>query len=281
MRRFAATLAACLLAAACGGLDATTTPAVPSSPGATAAPTAATTRTPPSAAGATPAATPTPSPTREIVRNPAAVTDGAYAPAIDPAAFTTTIDNPFMPLVPGTTFVYEGGNERIVVEVTGETRVVMGVTTVVVRDQAFANGSLIEDTDDWFAQDAAGNVWYFGEATVAVSNGVRGSTRGSWEAGVDGAQPGIVMLAAPAVGDVYRQEYLRGQAEDQARIVDLDASTTVPTGEYRGVLVTEDFTPLEPGHAEHKLYARGVGLVEERVANGPREVALTGITTAP
>jgi hypothetical protein len=222
-----------------------------------------------------PARTSTPAP--DLVRNPAAVTDQPYAPPIDPADFTTTIDNPFMPLVPGTTFVYEGGNERIVVEVTDETRLVMGVTTVVVRDQAFRNGSLIEDTDDWFAQDADGNVWYFGEATTAVSNGVPGSTRGSWEAGVDGAQPGIVMLAAPAVGDTYRQEYLVGQAEDQARIVALDESVTVPAGSYGGVLLTEDFTPLEPGHAEHKLYARGVGLVEERVANGRTEVALVEV----
>lgn len=217
----------------------------------------------------------------DLARNPAAVTDLPYAPPIDPSDFTTSIDNPFMPLVPGTRFVYEGAAERIVVDVTHETRVVMGVTTVVVRDQAFRNGALIEDTFDWFAQDDAGNVWYFGEATTAVSNGVAGSTRGSWEAGVDGAQPGIVMLAAPVVGDTYRQEYLAGEAEDEARIVDLDESVTVPAGSYRGVLLTEDFTPLEPGRAEHKLYARGVGLVEERVAGGRTEVSLIEVRTGP
>jgi hypothetical protein len=218
-------------------------------------------------------------PSADLVRNPAAVTDGRYDPAIEPSSFTSTIDNPFLPLVPGTTFVYEGGNERIVVEVTPETRVVMGVTTVVVRDQAFANGALIEDTFDWFAQDLAGNVWYFGEATTAIANGVPGSTRGSWEAGVDGARPGIVMLAAPAIGDVYRQEYFAGEAEDQARIVAVDEAVAVPFGAFDGVLMTEDFTPLEPGHAEHKLYARGVGLVEERTAAGAVEVSLVDVRT--
>jgi hypothetical protein len=203
------------------------------------------------------------------MRNPAEDVEGRpYRPSISPDDFVAVIDNPFMPLRPGTTFVFEGEGERIELTVTDETRVVMGVTTTVVRDRAFEDGELVEDTFDWFAQDRAGNVWYFGEDTKEIEGGRVVSTAGSWEAGVDGAQPGVVMLADPRVGDRYRQEYYAGVAEDKATVIEIGTTLDGPLGPFDEVLVTEDFTPLEPGHVEHKSYAPGVGVVEERLVEG-------------
>jgi hypothetical protein len=186
-----------------------------------------------------------------------------YSPSIDPAGFTTAVDNPYFPLPPGARWVYEGrvedGLERTVVDVTGDTRVVMGVTCVVVRDTVTLDGEVIEDTFDWFAQDADGAVWYFGEETYEYEDGEIVSTEGAWEAGVDGAQPGIAMPARPQVGDSYRQEYYAGEAEDTAEVLSLTESATVPVGTYEDLLVTEDINPLEPEVVEHKYYARGVG----------------------
>jgi hypothetical protein len=186
-----------------------------------------------------------------------------YSPSIDPAGFTTAVDNPYFPLPPGARWVYEGrvedGLERTVVEVTGHTRVVMGVTCVVVRDTVTLDGEVSEDTFDWFAQDADGAVWYFGEETSEYEDGEIVSTEGAWEAGVDGAQPGIVMPARPQVGDSYRQEYYEGEAEDTAEVLSLTESATVPVGTYEDLLVTEDINPLEPEVVAHKYYARGVG----------------------
>jgi len=187
----------------------------------------------------------------------------AYSPSIDPAGFTAAVDNPYFPLPPGARWVYEGrvedGLERTVVEVTGDTRVVMGVTCVVVHDTVTVDGEMIEDTFDWFAQDADGAVWYFGEETYEYEDGEIVSTEGAWEAGVDGAQPGIAMPARPQVGDSYRQEYYAGEAEDTAEVLSLTESATVPVGTYEDLLVTEDINPLEPEVVEHKYYARGVG----------------------
>jgi hypothetical protein len=202
-----------------------------------------------------------------------------YAPEIDPAEFTTAIDNPWLPLRPGTVWVYEGRGEaegeRIVVEVTSETRVVMGVECVVVRDTVSEDGEVVEDTFDWFAQDAEGNVWYFGEDTKDYEDGEVVSTEGAWEAGVDGAQPGIVMPGIPKVGDAYRQEYLAGEAEDMGEILSLDERAVVPFGTFDPVLQTKDFTPLEPGVVEHKFYAEGIGLVlEVKVEGGEERVEL-------
>ena len=201
--------------------------------------------------------------------NPAEVVEGeAYHPAIVPADFTTKITNPYMPLEPGTALTYEGAGELNVFNVTDRTREVMGVTTVVVRDKVYEDGQLVEDTEDWFAQDSAGNVWYFGEATAECDGTRVVSHHGAWEAGVDGAEPGIVMLANPEIGDYYRQEYLRGEAEDVARVVRLNATITAPLGTYRNVVITEDFTKLEPDIIEHKKYAPGVGVVEEQTVKG-------------
>jgi hypothetical protein len=159
-------------------------------------------------------------------------TQETYTPVIDPANFVAVVDNPYMPLTPGTTFVYEGntekGNEHNEVYVSSETKVIMGVTCVVVKDTVLVDGVLEEKTLDWYAQDKQGNVWYFGEASSEYQNGAVVSTKGSWEAGVDGAQPGIVMEAHPAGGDFYRQEFLLGDAEDLAEVVGLTESVTVP-----------------------------------------------------
>ncbi len=190
-----------------------------------------------------------------------------WDPQIDPGEFVSSVDNPYFPLQPGTTFSYsaetEDGTETGEVLVTSETRVVLGVTTIVVRDRVFLEGELIEETFDWYAQDTDGNVWYFGEDSREYEGGQLVSTEGSWEAGVDEAKPGIIMLADPTVGEEYRQEYAPGVAEDMGRVLGLDESAVVPFGSFTGCLKTEDFTPLEPGVREHKFYCPGIGLVLE------------------
>src|SRR5215208_1187649 len=130
----------------------------------------------------------------------------AYTPHINPANYTTTIDNKYFPMKPGTTFLYEGGQESDRMSVTHHTKNVMGVECVVVDDRGFEDGKLIEKTYDWFAQDKEGSVWYFGEDTKEYDNGKVVSTKGSWEAGVDGAKPGIIMQANPKMGQSYLQE---------------------------------------------------------------------------
>lgn len=190
-------------------------------------------------------------------------------------AFVDTIDNPYLAFEVGKVFVYEGetdeGLERVVVDVTDETKVILGVTTTVVHDQAFLDGELVEDTFDWFAQDSAGNVWYFGEASCEIEDGVCVSTEGSWEAGVDGAEPGIVMLADPIVSATYQQEFAEDVAEDMAKVLSLEESVETERGEFDGVLETMEWTPLEPGAREHKFYAPGVGLVLELSPRGGNE----------
>ena len=200
-----------------------------------------------------------------------------------PDSWSDTIDNPWLPLTPGTTWTYrvtsEDGVERNVVTVTEDTKVVDGVTATVVHDQVkTADGELLEDTFDWYAQDSEGNVWYLGEDTTAY-DGSETSTEGSWEAGVDGAEAGIIMLANPKVGDSYQQEYYEGEAEDRGRVLSLDESVRVPYGKWTGVLQTEDTTPLEPDLVEHKYYAKGIGVVEERdVEGGDEHVVLVRLT---
>ncbi|MBI3449266.1 MAG: hypothetical protein HY049_10170 [Acidobacteria bacterium] len=192
---------------------------------------------------------------------------GPYAPAIDPKDFGGPIDNPLLPMSPGTTYVYEtrtaAGLERNVVEVTSNTRLILGVTCVEVHDTVSLNGELSEDTLDWFAEDRAGNVWYFGENSKELAGGLAVSLEGSWEAGVDGAFPGIVMRTASKIGDLYRQEFELGTAEDLAEVVGLAATATVPYGTFTGLLETHEFSPLEPDANEHKFYAPGIGFVLE------------------
>src|SRR5215216_186601 len=185
----------------------------------------------------------------------------AYTPQINPANFTTTIDNEYFPLKPGTTFLYEGKGERDQMSVTHQTRKVMGVECMVVDDRAWEDGKLIEKTYDWFAQDKEGSVWYFGENTKEYEEGKVVSTKGSWEAGVDGAKPGIIMQADPKVGQSYHQEYYPGEAMDMAKVLSLNESVRVPYGSFDRVLETKEWSPLEPSYSEHKYYARRVGQV--------------------
>ncbi len=223
------------------------------------------------------------SPVAHAARNPAAMDAAvAYTPVIDPADFVDVIDNPYWPLTPGTSFEFKSAGEQTKVVVTSERRTVMGVSTVVVADKVFADGKLAEDTSDWYAQDRAGNVWYFGEATLSYEDDPAGDPTGSWEAGVNGAQPGVVMLADPLGGDVYRQEFYAGEAEDLALVRHANGSITVPAGSYENVLVTEEWSPLEPDIIELKYYAKGIGVVEERqIFGGTELVKLTKVTPTP
>lgn len=189
--------------------------------------------------------------------------DLTYNPSINPSDFVTAVDNPLWPLVPGTRYVYQGGDEMIEVTVTYDTKDILGITNIVVRDVVSVGGEIIEDTYDWYAQDAAGNVWYFGEDTKEYEDGIVVSTAGSWEAGVDGAKPGIVMHAIQAIGFPYRQEYYACEAEDMAEVVSLDESVTVPYGNFNNCLQTREFTPLAPEVNEYKYYCSGIGLVLE------------------
>lgn len=207
-----------------------------------------------------------------------------YNPEINPANFVDDIDNPYFPLEPGTTYVYEGEEEDTTIDVeisvTNQTKEVMGVNTTVVRESEWEDGELVEDTYDWFAQDIEGNVWYFGENSTEYEDGEVVSTEGSWEAGVDGAMPGIIMQADPQIGDTYRQEYYEGEAEDMAMVISLDENVTVPYGSFENCLVIREWTPLEPGIEENKYYATDVGLLLERtVRGGNATLELVDITT--
>jgi hypothetical protein len=156
--------------------------------------------------------------------------------------------------------------------VTTDTKVILGVTTIVVRDQAYENGVLVEDTFDWYAQDKAGNVWYFGEDTKELdANGNVISTEGSWEAGVNGAEPGIVMEANPKKGDKYQQEFAADVAEDMAQVIGFEDSFCVRYGCFEDVLVTKEWTPLEHGVVENKYYAKGVGFISSVMVKGGDE----------
>ena len=192
---------------------------------------------------------------------------GGEAVELDPADFTTAIDNPYWPMRPGSRWVYresdgEGGVQRVVVTVTDETkRIANGVQARVVHDVVSQGGEPVEVTDDWYAQDGEGNVWYLGERTAEYENGRVVSRAGSWEAGVDGAQPGVIVPAQPQPGMAYRQEHYAGEAEDRAEVLSVDEQAQVPFGHFTGALLTKDLTPLEPDLVEYKLYARGVGPV--------------------
>lgn len=197
-----------------------------------------------------------------------------YDPVIDPQDFNGVAeDNPYFPLVPGTVFYYEketeDGLETSVVTVSYDTKTILGVQTTVVYDIERLDGVLEEVTEDWYAQDVHGNVWYFGEFTVDAD----GSTEGSWEAGqpVNGdgdlAKPGIIMLANPRIGQTYRQEYAPGVAEDMGRVVRLNAAVSVPYDDFTGCLVTQDWNALEKANQEFKTYCPGIGLVQERERN--------------
>jgi hypothetical protein len=201
-----------------------------------------------------------------------------YEPVLDPASFTTTIDNAYFPLPVGRTLTYRGvkdGQTQLdQVTVTDQTKTVAeGITARVVTDVATHDGTLLEKTSDWYAQDNQGNVWYVGEDTAHYLPNGKVDTSGSWEAGVHDAEPGIVMEANPQIPDAYRQEFLTGQAEDTAWIVDRGGSTTVPYGTLKNALTTLEATRLEPGAYDQKVYAPGLGIVREQALSGAPEFA--------
>lgn len=197
---------------------------------------------------------------------------GNYQPDLDPASIAPAIDNPYLPLAVGSRWRYEGesedGAEVTEVVVTGDRKTVMGISAYVVRDTVTVDGELVEDTLDWFTQDVDGNVWYLGEQVQNFEDGKLESTDGSWEAGVDGALPGIVMPAVPAVGDAYRQEFYPGEAEDLMEIIATGGDATVAAGTYADVVTAREWNPLEPDVVEEKDYAPGVGLIQEREVGG-------------
>jgi hypothetical protein len=185
---------------------------------------------------------------------------------LDPSTFTSQIDNPYWPMKPGNHWTLRetdghGADKRVNITVTDKTKTIMGIEARVVHDVLTEDGQVAEDTYDWYAQDANGNVWYLGEDTKEFENGKVKSTEGSWEAGVKGAQPGIVVPAKPTPGMAYRQEYLKGEAEDKAKVLSIDGRGKVPNGAFDHALLTEDFTPLEPDLIEHKYYVQGIGPV--------------------
>jgi hypothetical protein len=193
-----------------------------------------------------------------------------------PSAFSARVDNPWFPLIPGTTYVYRGTDEgqpsRDVFTVTHKTRRVDGALCVVIDDRYYVSGRLAERTTDWYSQDSKGNVWYFGEATANLdANGNVTSTHGSWEAGRDGARAGIFMPAHPKIGQSFRQEFYKGHAEDHFRVVGLRAKARTPYVSTSRALLTKEWTPLEPGVIDHKLYVRGIGTVLEQTVKGGSE----------
>ncbi len=201
----------------------------------------------------------------------AALPQGIDSVEIDPSRFSAEIDHPYWPMAPGTVWVYREGDQRIEVTVTDRTRTVMGVETRVVHDFVTEDGVPVEDTFDWYAQDDDGNLWYFGEDTTEFEDGEPVGHAGAWEAGVDGALPGIALPGEPEVGMTYRQEYYAGEAEDRAEVLSLDEDVGVPFGDFTGALETEDTTPLEPDVVERKYYARDVGPVLAVTVGGEGE----------
>ena len=209
---------------------------------------------------------------------------GAEPVKVDPASFTTNIDNRYWPMKPGTRWTYRavesGTASDVMVTVSNVTRkMANGVTARVVRDTVSEGGTVTEDTFDWYAQDAHGNIWYMGEQTAEYENGKVATRAGSWEAGVDGAMPGVALPADPVDGMSYRQEYMKGNAEDAGEVLSVQEQAESPAGHYTDALLTKDTTPLEPMVAEYKLYAPRVGPVLTLGASGGSErEALVGVT---
>jgi hypothetical protein len=209
----------------------------------------------------------TPAPAESPTEGPSsALPQGDEAVQLDSADFVAEIDNPYWPMKPGNRWVYnetdaEGNEMQVEVTVTTDKKNIVGISATVVHDVVTQDGSVREDTLDWYAQDVDGNIWYLGEDTKEYEDGVVVSTEGSWETGVDSAQAGILVPANPEVGMTYRQEYLAGEAEDRAKVLSVDQHVEVPYGAFDGCLQTEDSTPLDPDVLEHKYYCRDVGPV--------------------
>jgi hypothetical protein len=210
---------------------------------------------------------------------------GGNEPTFDPTNFGSPVANAYFPLVPGTRSILRGVKDGLTQTerstVTDQTKQILGVTATVIRDVSLHHGRPLEATFDWYAADNDGNVWYLGEDTKEFdANGHVISTEGSWEAGVDGAVPGVIMLADPQVDDAYRQEFWAGQAEDQAWVVRTGGSFTVPYGTVHDVIRALEWTRLEPHVVVMKVFAPGLGIVYERTLSGSKEVAaLVSVST--
>ena len=212
------------------------------------------------------------------------IIDGSYKPDVNIAKFTNTtnLTNPYFPVAAGKKYIYEGqtqdGLERIEEQRLDTTKTILGITCIVVNFKAFLNGTLIEEAWDWYAQDNDGNVWYFGEAVDNYNtNGSLKDHAGSWEAGVDGAQPGTIMPANPQTGMVYREEYYFNHAEDRAEITGTGLTVSIPLGTYTNCIQTKNWTELEPDLNENKFYAPGIGLVKEVNVTDKTEIVLITI----
>jgi len=213
----------------------------------------------------------------------AVAADFTFSPRFDPHKFVRVVDNRFFPLRPGTRYVYrgeeDGETETNITIVTHDRKAILGVSAVVVLDRVFVQGELKEKTFDWYAQDEDGNVWYLGENTKEYENGRVVSTEGSWKAGRHGAKPGIIMPAHPRIGDHYRQEFLEGEAEDEAKVAARDLDIFVPYGAFHNCIRTAEFTRLEPHVREAKIYCPRVGFVKARRLQGPPvRLVLTQLT---
>ncbi len=191
---------------------------------------------------------------------------GGEPVTLDPADFVRSVDNVYWPMAPGSRWLYretapDGPALKVRVRVKTRTKDILGIGATVVRDTVTERGEVVEDTFDWYAQDVCGNVWYLGERTKEYDHGQVVSTLGSWEAGVDGGQAGVIVPADPQVGLAYREEYLAGEAEDRAVVASLDEQAQAPYGHVRDALLTKNTTPLQPRILEYKFYAEGVGVV--------------------
>jgi hypothetical protein len=225
------------------------------------------------ASATTPSATTQSTPAVESSPAPSASTPDSTLPTgaepvnLNPADFTADITHPYWPMKPGTRWTYREVDEKgevqdvVTVSTTATKKLANGVTARVVRDTARSGGELVEDTLDWYAQDSAGNVWYMGEETAEYENSKIVTRAGSWEAGVEGAQPGIIMPAQPQVGQKYRQEYLKGEAEDNGEVFATNHLVEVKSGRYQDAVVTMDTSTVEPTVVEYKFYAPGIGQV--------------------
>ena len=191
---------------------------------------------------------------------------------LDPTDFTTEIDNPYWPMSVGSHWVYRevenGEAQRVDVTVTSRTKTLDGIEARVVHDRVSQDGETLEDTYDWYAQDSAGNLWYLGEDTAEYENGKLKTREGSWAAGVDGAEAGVVVPASPTQGMTYREEYYAGHAEDAAEVLGVDSQVQVPFGRFKNAMLTRNFSTIEPTVEEMKLYAKGVGPVMELLVSG-------------
>jgi len=208
---------------------------------------------------------------------------GSSAKFSDDFSHPTQIDNPYFPLVPGTTYAYGGstedGFEHVDVSVSHLTKRILGVKSAIVVDRVYLDGELVEETFDWYAQDNEGNVWYMGEDSAEYDSGILVSTEGSWQAGVDGAEAGFIMLADPQVGDEYQQEFYEGEAEDMAEVLALDAPVTLSDASTFTCLKVYEWTPLDLTVMEHKYYAPGIGVVLEEQADGSYPIELVSISS--